>query len=127
LYAVAVGIGGISLLVGGIGIMNIMLVAVTERTREIGVRKAIGARKRDLLWQFLVEAVVISAIGGVIGIAAGFGLAKFIEGISPIPAAISAFSVAVGLGFSSAVGIFFGLYPATKAARLDPIEALRYE
>ncbi|MFQ5824383.1 MAG: ABC transporter permease [bacterium] len=127
LYAVAVGIGAISLLVGGIGIMNIMLVAVTERTREIGVRKAIGARKKDLLWQFLVEAVVISAVGGVIGIGLGFGLGKLIAAISPIPAGISPFAVVVGLGFSSAVGIFFGLYPASKAARLDPIDALRYE
>ncbi|MCG8605270.1 ABC transporter permease [bacterium] len=127
LYAVAVGIGAISLLVGGIGIMNIMLVAVTERTREIGVRKAIGARRRDVLWQFLVESVVISAFGGMIGIAVGFALALLIGNISPLPATISPFSVAVGLGFSSSVGIFFGLYPATKAARLDPIEALRYE
>jgi putative ABC transport system permease protein len=127
LYAVAVGIGAISLLVGGIGIMNIMLVAVTERTREIGVRKAIGARKRDVLWQFLVESVVISAVGGVIGIGIGFGLGELLEAMTPIPAGISPFAVAVGLGFSSTVGIFFGLYPATKAARLDPIEALRYE
>lgn len=127
LYAVAVGIGAIALLVGGIGIMNIMLVAVTERTREIGVRKAIGARKRDLLWQFLVESVLICAVGGFIGIALGFGLGKLIAASTPIPAAITPVAVAVGLGFSSAVGIFFGLYPATKAARLDPIEALRYE
>ncbi|MFQ5709297.1 MAG: ABC transporter permease [bacterium] len=127
LYAVAVGLGAISLLVGGIGIMNIMLVAVTERTREIGVRKAIGAKKRDLLWQFLVESVVLSALGGIIGIGIGFALGQLIENLSPIPAGLSPFAVAVGLGFSSAVGIFFGLYPATKAARLDPIEALRYE
>ncbi|NIR48744.1 FtsX-like permease family protein [candidate division KSB1 bacterium] len=127
LYAVAVGIGAISLLVGGIGIMNIMLVAVTERTREIGVRKAIGARRKDVLWQFLVESVVISAIGGLIGIALGFGFGQILDVISPIPAEISPFSVAIGLGFSSLVGIFFGLYPASKAARLDPIEALRYE
>jgi len=127
LYAVAIGVGAISLLVGGIGIMNIMLVAVTERTREIGIRKAIGARRRDVLWQFLVESVVISAMGGVIGIAIGFGLAKIVESVSPIPAAITAFAITVGLGFSASVGIFFGLYPASKAARLDPIEALRYE
>ncbi len=127
LYAVAVGIGAISLLVGGIGIMNIMLVAVTERTREIGIRKAIGARKVDVMWQFLVESVVISAVGGLIGIMAGFALGQLIESISPIPASISPTAIAIGLGFSSAVGIFFGLYPASKAARLDPIEALRYE
>lgn len=127
LYSVAIGIGAISLLVGGIGIMNIMLVAVTERTREIGVRKAIGARKRDILWQFLVESVVISAVGGFVGIAIGFGFGKFVSTISPIPANVSAFSIAVGLGFSTTVGLFFGLYPASKAAKLDPIEALRYE
>jgi putative ABC transport system permease protein len=127
LYSVAVGIGAISLLVGGIGIMNIMLVAVTERTREIGVRKAIGARKRDILWQFLVESVVISALGGLIGIAIGFGLANLVASVSPIPANVSVLSIVVGLGFSTTVGLFFGLYPASKAAKLDPIEALRYE
>jgi putative ABC transport system permease protein len=127
LYAVAVGIGAISLLVGGIGIMNIMLVAVTERTREIGVRKAIGARRRDVLRQFLIESVVLSAVGGLIGLIFGFALAKIIEGISPIPASITLTSVLVALTFSSLVGIFFGIYPAYKAARLDPIEALRYE
>jgi len=127
LYATAIGIGAISLLVGGIGIMNIMLVTVTERTREIGVRKAIGARKRDVLWQFLVESIVISALGGIIGITLGFALAKLVDAVSPIPASISIFAVMVGLGFSSSVGIFFGFYPASKAARLDPVEALRYE
>ncbi len=127
LYAVAVGIGAISLLVGGIGIMNIMLVAVTERTREIGVRKAIGARRRDVLRQFLIESVVISAVGGLIGMALGFGVAKVIAAISPLPAHIQVSSVFVALFFSSIVGIFFGIYPAYKAARLDPIEALRYE
>ncbi|HEX9652281.1 MAG TPA: ABC transporter permease [bacterium] len=127
LYAVAVGIGAISLLVGGIGIMNIMLVAVTERTREIGVRKAIGARRRDVLRQFLIESVVISAVGGIIGLIFGFGLAKIIAGVSPIPANITVSAVFVALMFSSMVGIFFGIYPAYKAARLDPIEALRYE
>jgi len=127
LYAVAVGIAAISLLVGGIGIMNIMLVAVTERTREIGIRKAVGAKRRDVLWQFLVESVVISAVGGIIGIVLGFGFGELLDALAPIPADISASAVLVGLGFSSIVGIFFGLYPASKAARLDPIEALRYE
>ncbi len=127
LYAAAIGVGAISLLVGGIGIMNIMLVSVTERTREIGIRKAIGAKKRNVLWQFLIESVVISAVGGIIGIGAGFGLGKVVAAVSPIPATVTLWSVFLGIGFSSAVGIFFGLYPASKAARLNPIEALRYE
>ena len=127
LYAAAIGVGAISLLVGGIGIMNIMLVSVTERTREIGIRKAIGARKRDVLWQFLIESVVISGVGGLIGIVLGFGVGKIIASISPLPASISLWSIFLGIGFSSAVGIFFGIYPASKAARLNPIEALRYE
>jgi len=127
LYAAAIGVGAISLLVGGIGIMNIMLVSVTERTREIGIRKAIGAKRRDILWQFLIESVTISAVGGVIGIAAGFGIGRLVASISPLPASVSVWSIFLGLGFSSAVGIFFGLYPASKAARLSPIEALRYE
>ncbi|MFQ5636591.1 MAG: ABC transporter permease [bacterium] len=127
LYAVAIGIGAISLLVGGIGIMNIMLVAVTERTKEIGIRKALGAKRRDVLWQFLVESVVISVFGGFIGTVLGFGLGMLIDAVAPIPAETSLFSVIIGFGFSSIVGIFFGLYPASKAAKLDPIEALRYE
>jgi putative ABC transport system permease protein len=127
IYLVMIGIGTISLLVGGIGIMNIMLVSVTERTREIGIRKALGARRRDILWQFLVEAVTLSCLGGIMGILIGFGLGKLIAAVSPLPASVSLWSVFLGLGFSSAVGIFFGLYPAAKAARLNPIEALRYE
>lgn len=127
LYAAAIGVGAISLLVGGIGIMNIMLVSVTERTREIGIRKAIGAKKRNILWQFLVESVIISALGGLLGIGLGFGLGKLISSISPLPATITVWSIFLGIGFSSGVGIFFGLFPASKAARLDPIESLRYE
>ena len=127
LYAAAIGVGAISLLVGGIGIMNIMLVSVTERTREIGVRKAIGAKRRDILWQFLVESVAISAFGGVIGILLGFGLGKLIEVLTPLPATVSMVSIFLGIGFSSMVGIFFGIYPASKAAKLNPIESLRYE
>ncbi|MCK4272002.1 ABC transporter permease [bacterium] len=127
IYLVMIGIGTIALVVGGIGIMNIMLVSVTERTREIGIRKALGARSRNILWQFLVEAVTLSSLGGVIGILIGFSLGKLIAAVSPLPAAVSMWSVFLGLGFSSAVGIFFGLYPAAKASRLDPIEALRYE
>jgi len=127
LYIVAIGIGAISLFVGGIGIMNIMLVSVTERTREIGIRKAIGARRFDILAQFLVEAVTICLVGGVIGILLGFGIGQLIDAVTPLPASISLWSVMLGLGFTTTVGIFFGLYPAAKAARLNPIEALRYE
>jgi len=127
LYAAAIGVGAISLLVGGIGIMNIMLVSVTERTKEIGIRKALGAKRRNLLWQFLVEAVLISGVGGAIGIAIGFGLGALVAAISPLPATVSLWSVLLGLGFSSVIGIFFGIYPASKAAKLDPIVALHYE
>lgn len=126
-FAAAVGIAMISLLVGGIGIMNIMLVSVTERTREIGIRKSIGARRRDILWQFIVEAIVLSAVGGIIGILFGVGLGKLIGAVTPLPAAVPVWAIFAGLGFSSMVGLFFGIYPAAKAARLDPIVALRYE
>jgi len=121
------GIAGISLLVGGIGIMNIMLVTVTERTREIGVRKAIGARDRDVLRQFLLESILISAIGGVLGIAAGFGVARFVGRLSEYQTVVETHSVLLALAVSASVGVFFGYYPARRAARLDPIEALRYE
>jgi putative ABC transport system permease protein len=127
LFAVMVGVAGLALLVGGIGIMNIMLVSVTERTREIGIRKSVGAKRRDILWQFLVESVVVSGVGGVIGMGLGLAIAFTIAAVSPLPAAAPPWAIALGLGFSSAVGLFFGLYPASKAARLDPIEALRYE
>ena len=127
LYIVAIGIGSIALLVGGIGIMNIMLVSVTERTREIGVRKALGAKRLDVLSQFLVEAVTICLMGGITGILLGFSIAKLVSLSTPLPAAISLWSVMLGLIFTSTVGIFFGLYPAAKAAKLNPIEALRYE
>ena len=121
------GIAGVSLLVGGIGIMNIMLVSVTERTREIGLRMAIGAKGRDVLLQFLVEAVVLSLFGGGIGIACGFGLAKIVTQVWAYPTAISPDSIVLAFAFSAVTGIFFGFYPATKAAKLDPIEALRFE
>ncbi len=126
-FVVMIGVASLSLLIGGIGIMNIMLVSVTERTREIGIRKAIGARYKDILYQFLTEAVVISGFGGTIGIIVGFSLAKIISVASKIPSAIPLWVVFLGFGFSTGVGIFFGIYPANKAARLDPVEALRYE
>jgi putative ABC transport system permease protein len=121
------GIAGVSLVVGGIGIMNIMLVSVTERTREIGLRMAIGARGYDVLLQFLVEAVVISSVGGSIGIALGYGVSEFVKRSQQWPVAIPPDAIITAVGFSAAVGIFFGFYPARKAAALDPIEALRFE
>ena len=127
IFAVLLGIVSLSLVVGGIVIMNIMLMVVSERTREIGLRKALGARRRDIMWQILTESTTLSLIGGLIGTALGFGLAVAVETFSPLPAAIETWSVALGLGMTATVGIFFGLYPAMRAARLDPIEALRRE
>ena len=120
-------IAGISLLVGGIGIMNIMLVSVTERTREIGIRKAVGARKADILMQFLLEAVVLSLVGGVVGILLGVGLAQVVTVTGLLDSLVTLDSVLLAVGFSVAVGLFFGIYPANRAAGLNPIEALRYE
>jgi putative ABC transport system permease protein len=120
-------IAGVSLLVGGIGIMNIMLVSVTERTREIGLRLAIGARSRDVLLQFLVEAIVISLFGGLIGIGLGFVLSDVMERTLQWPTDIPSNAIGMAFGFAAATGVFFGFYPARKAARLDPIEALRFE
>jgi len=121
------GIAGVSLLVGGIGIMNIMLVSVTERTREIGLRLAIGARGSDVLLQFLVEAIVISLFGGLLGIGLGFGLSAALEKFLQWPTSIPPNAIGMAFGFAAATGVFFGFYPARKAAGLDPIEALRYE
>jgi putative ABC transport system permease protein len=120
-------IASVSLLVGGIGIMNIMLVSVTERTREIGLRMAVGARGRDILAQFLVEAVTLSLIGGLIGIALGLGGSSAISYFAEWRTVVAPQSIAVAFCFAAAIGIFFGFYPARKASRLDPIEALRYE
>jgi putative ABC transport system permease protein len=120
-------VAGISLLVGGIGVMNIMLVSVTERTREIGIRKAIGATTQNIMIQFLTESVIISLIGGVIGMSIGIGGAELVGNAVNVTPVISPTVVIGAILFSSAVGIFFGLYPAKKAAALDPIEALRYE
>jgi putative ABC transport system permease protein len=128
LTAVLGGIAGISLLVGGIGIMNIMLVSVRERTREIGIRKALGARNRDIMAQFMIEAITLSGAGGIIGILLGVGLALLIPlFVTVLPTSVSAWSIIMAFTFSAAVGIFFGVYPARKAALQDPIQALRYE
>jgi putative ABC transport system permease protein len=126
-YLVTVGIAAISLVVGGIVIMNIMLVSVTERTREIGIRKAIGARRGEIMLQFLIESLLLSGSGGVIGVLMGVGIALFISGVSPLPAAIRIWAIAMGLAVACGVGTFFGIYPAARAAKLDPIVALRYE
>jgi putative ABC transport system permease protein len=125
--ALLASIAGVSLLVGGIGIMNIMLVSVTERTREIGLRMAIGARGRDVLLQFLVEAVVLSLVGGAIGIAVGFALSRGVTLWMSWPTSVSPQAVMVAFGFAAMTGVFFGFYPARKAAALDPIDALRFE
>ena len=120
-------ISSISLLVGGIGVMNIMLVAVTERTREIGVRKALGAPRRAILLQFLIEAILLTAGGGIIGVLLGAAVSFVVKSATPLPTYVSFWSVVTGLGFSAMVGVFFGLYPAMRASRLDPVDSLRYE
>ena len=125
--AMLIGIASISLLVGGIGVMNIMLVSVTERTREIGLKKALGARRRTILGQFLTEAAMLSSIGGILGIVAGIILAKVISMLALVPVAISTPAIIVAVLFSMVVGIIFGLVPSVKAANLNPIDALRYE
>ena len=126
-FAVLVGVVGLSLVVGGIVIMNIMLMVVTERTREIGLRKALGARRSDITTQILTESVVLSIFGGVIGTMFGAAIATTISRFTPIPASVEVWSVVLGVGITALVGLFFGLYPAMRAARLDPIEALRRE
>lgn len=120
-------IAAISLVVGGIGIMNIMLVSVTERTREIGIRKALGARTRDVLIQFLTESAILSAMGGIIGVFLGVGIVLIGGAALSVSVVIRPFVVVLAVGFSALVGIFFGMYPASRAAKADPINALRYE
>jgi putative ABC transport system permease protein len=127
IFAVLIGVVALSLVVGGIVIMNIMLMVVTERTREIGLRKALGARRRDIMSQVLTESVTLSTFGGVVGITLGFIVARVISSLTPLPAALQPWSVVLGIGITAAVGLFFGAYPASRAARLDPIEALRRE
>ena len=127
LYGVATGVGLITLLVGGIGIMNIMLVSVRERTREIGVRRALGARRRTIVVQFLLEASLVSAVGGAIGTVLGLGAAKVVSLVTSLAAAVQPLTVVGGILFAAAVGLIFGIWPAARAAQLDPVEALRYE
>jgi len=127
IWLVMMVISSIGLLVGGVGVMNIMLVSVTERTREIGIRKAVGAKRRNILWQFLVEAMALSSIGGILGIIVGIGTGQLIGALTPLPADVSIPWILVAFLFSVGVALVFGIYPAVRAARLDPIECLRYE
>ena len=127
IFAILIGVVSLSLVVGGIVIMNIMLMVVTERTREIGLRKSLGARRRDVLWQILTESITLSTFGGVVGTSLGFLVAYVISLMTPLPAIVEPWSVLLGISVTALVGLFFGLYPAMQAARLDPIEALRRE
>jgi ABC-type transport system, involved in lipoprotein release, permease component len=127
IYFAMIAVSSIALLVGGIVIMNIMFVTVSERTKEIGIRMAIGARRRDILVQFLVESSVISAVGGVIGILLGYAIARIVSAATSIPSSIQPISVIAAIFMSWTVGLFFGIYPANRAAKLDPVEALRSE
>jgi putative ABC transport system permease protein len=127
IFGVLIGVVALSLVVGGIVIMNIMLMVVSERTAEIGLRKALGAKRSDIIWQFLVESIALSTLGGVVGTALGFTAAWVVTKLTPMPASVHIYSIAMGIGMTAVVGLFFGLYPSIKAARLDPIEALRRE
>ena len=127
IFAILIGVVGLSLVVGGIVIMNIMLMVVTERTREIGLRKALGARRQDILWQILTESITLSTFGGIVGTGMGFFVAWVISKLSPLPAVVEVWAVVLGISMTAFVGLFFGMYPAMRAAALDPIEALRRE
>jgi len=127
IFGTLLGVVSITLIVGGIIIMNVMLVAVTERTREIGIRKALGAKQRDIAYQFVVESVTLTLVGGIIGIALGFTAANLVAALTPLPYRVAVWSIVVAMGITFVVGLFFGVYPARKAAKLDPVEALRYE
>jgi putative ABC transport system permease protein len=127
LWGFVIGIGALSLLVGGIGVMNIMLISVTERTREIGLRKAVGAKRAYITLQFLLEALTVCWIGGVVGIALGIGISWGISLLTPVPFALNINSIYIGFIFTTSVGLFFGIYPAIKASMKDPVVALRYE
>jgi putative ABC transport system permease protein len=126
-FLVMIVISSIGLMVGGIGVMNIMLVSVKERTREIGIRKALGAKAKDILRQFLIEAIVLTGTGGILGVLVGFGIALLVRAATPLPATVSPWSIIAGLVVSISIGLFFGIFPAQKAARMDPIVSLRYE
>ena len=126
-FSVLIGVVGLSLVVGGVVIMNIMLMVVSERTREIGLRKALGARKRDIVWQILTESTTLSVAGGLVGTLLGFVAALLVSQFTFLPARVELWAVALGIGMTAVVGLFFGLYPAIRAASLDPIEALRRE
>ena len=127
IFAAMIGIASLALIVGGIGIMNIMLVSVSERTKEIGIRMAVGAKRRDILYQFLLESIFLTGVGGVLGFLLGVIIGKLVDILTPLPSHIPLWSVLLAIAFSSVIGIFFGIYPATQAAKKDPIECLRYE
>jgi putative ABC transport system permease protein len=126
-FAVMLGLSSVGLMVGGVGVVAIMMISVTERTREIGVRKALGATRREILWQFLVEAATLTLIGGAVGLAVGWLISYAVSHFTPVPSTVPAWSVVVALVASALTGIVFGLVPANRASRLDPVEALRYE
>jgi len=126
-FVVGLALSSVGLLVGGVGVIAIMMISVTERTREVGVRKALGATRREILWQFLVEAATLTLVGGIIGLAVGWLVSLVLANATPVPAYVPVGSVVLALALAAVTGLLFGIYPASKAARLDPVEALRYE